>query len=124
MKQQYRNCGVADDIIAVFVEAKWHVVLNVSGVMIPPQYGLLCSVDNESEAGRALATVLRTLPTADVKTAPHKGFVATICGGIEATCLEGFCCNAVTKGSPMHPGTPSPTGRKRCPQLTLTALAV
>jgi septal ring factor EnvC (AmiA/AmiB activator) len=30
----------ADDIIAVFVEAQWHVDLSISGQTVPPQYGL------------------------------------------------------------------------------------
>jgi hypothetical protein len=73
----------ADDIIAVFTDAKWHVNVSTVGMMSPPRYGLLCSVDDLSPAGRSLATGIRELPTADVKTAKHEGSVADILVGLK-----------------------------------------
>jgi hypothetical protein len=73
----------ADDVIAVFVDAKWHVNISIAGVSIPPRYGLLCSVDNTSAAGRSLASVFRALPTADVTTAGHQGVIADIIVGLK-----------------------------------------
>jgi hypothetical protein len=73
----------ADDLVAVLSDARWHVTLSIIGTLSPPRYGLMCSVDTNSSAGRSLATVLRTLPTADVKTASHQGFIAEIFVGLK-----------------------------------------
>jgi hypothetical protein len=72
----------ADDIIAVLVEARWRVNVSTFGIMSPPRYGLICSVDTESSAGQSLATALRTLPTSDVKIGPHPGVMAEILVGL------------------------------------------
>lgn len=50
----------ADDIIAVFRAAKWKVVLSLVGLQNPPYYSLVCYVDESSEAGKHLATMLST----------------------------------------------------------------
>ena len=73
----------ADDIIDLFVDAQWQVNVSTIGVLAPPRYGLICSVDNASSAGQSLAGALRTFPTADVKTAHHQGFVAEILVGLK-----------------------------------------
>jgi hypothetical protein len=73
-----------DDIIAVLTDAKWHITLSVKGQMTPPPYGLTCSVDDRSAAGKALMTLLGALPTANIKHAPRiDGPVAEIVVGLK-----------------------------------------
>jgi hypothetical protein len=59
----------ADDILSVLHDAGWSVQLSSIGTVSPPQYGLLCSVDESTKAGHTLAAALHSLPTADVKSA-------------------------------------------------------
>ena len=74
----------ADDLIAVFTDAKWRITLSVIGLPVPPKYGLVCLVDGSSAAGKALSTILRTLPTAHVKVAAQKdGAIAEIVIGLK-----------------------------------------
>jgi hypothetical protein len=74
----------ADDLISVFHEAGWSVQENFVGMISPPRYGLECRVNESSEGGKALAGVLRKLPTADVRTAnPPPPAVAVIFVGLK-----------------------------------------
>jgi hypothetical protein len=56
----------ADDILKLFGDAGWKVHLSTIGAMMPPRYGLQCSVNEEIPAGKALGAILRSLPTASV----------------------------------------------------------
>jgi hypothetical protein len=51
----------ADDIIAVFRDAKWKVFLSLVKVSSPPFYSLVCEVDESSEAGKHVAAILSRL---------------------------------------------------------------
>lgn len=56
----------ADDVLTILRDAGWSVQLSIVGVMGPPRYGLAYTVDASTPAGKALAAVLHTLPTAEV----------------------------------------------------------
>jgi hypothetical protein len=77
----------ADDLLAVFTQAKWDVKLTSVGTMSPPPYGLQCIIDTRTKAGQALADVLRQLPTVDIREAhrnpPHDVIVGTIIVGLK-----------------------------------------
>ncbi len=74
----------ADDIIAVLSEAKWVVRVSTVGLMSPPTYGLVCSVDTESSAGRSLVTVLQMFHPAEVRnSAPRVGVIGRIVVGLK-----------------------------------------
>jgi outer membrane murein-binding lipoprotein Lpp len=73
----------ADDLIAIFSDAGWNVNLNMSGMVSPPIYGLQCSINEQSQAGKSLATVARQLPTANIESAPQLPVVANIFVGLK-----------------------------------------
>jgi predicted negative regulator of RcsB-dependent stress response len=74
----------ADDLLAVLHDAGWSVSLHISGIVVPPTYGLLYSVDESTPAGHALAVALRRLPTANVRPATlTPPFVASIFVGLK-----------------------------------------
>ncbi len=74
----------ADDLLAVLHDAGWSVQLSIAGTVSPPKYGLMCSVDESTPAGHALAVALRNLPTADVRPATlGPPFVANIQVGLK-----------------------------------------
>jgi hypothetical protein len=68
----------ADDIIAVLRDAGWTVDVSTTGMLAPPRYGLLCSIDDGSLAGQSLVAMLRELPTANIQSAPHQQVVGEI----------------------------------------------
>lgn len=73
----------ADDIIRVFAETKWNVRLITIGIGSPPTYGLLCSINDGSSAGKALAAIVGTLQTARIESAPKLPIVARIYVGLK-----------------------------------------
>jgi hypothetical protein len=77
----------ADDLLAVFAQAKWDVKLTFAGTMSPPPYGLQCIIDTRTKAGQALADVLRQLPPVDIREAhrnpPNDVIVGTIVVGLK-----------------------------------------
>ncbi len=74
----------ADDLLAVLHDAGWSIQLSIAGTFSPPRYGLLCSVDESTPAGHALAVALGKLPTADVRpTTLRPPFVANIFVGLK-----------------------------------------
>jgi len=73
----------ADDILSVLADAGWRVNLTTIGVMGPPKYGLQCSINDQSQAGKFLASVMRELPTASIESAPHLPVVADIIVGLK-----------------------------------------
>jgi hypothetical protein len=70
----------ADDLM--LTDAKWNVSLNMSGYVSPPPYGLKCSINDATPAGKALASVLKSLPAATVESNPKLPIVATILVGL------------------------------------------
>jgi hypothetical protein len=73
----------AADILKMFSDAKWNVSSNRIGTISSPQYGLQCMVNEEVPAGRALATVLKSLPTAKVVSVPELPMVGRILVGLK-----------------------------------------
>jgi hypothetical protein len=72
----------ADDLIKMLTDAKWNVSLNISGYVSPPPYGLKCLVNDATPAGKALAAILKSLPTATVESNPKLPTTATILVGL------------------------------------------
>ena len=69
----------ADDLLSVLRDSGWRVYLGTIGIESPPQYGLKCLINEESPAGKALASVIKQIPTASVKPlVSPKGLVARI----------------------------------------------
>jgi hypothetical protein len=73
----------ADDIISVLTEAGWTVQTVGVGAIIPPEYGLRCSINEQSPAGTALAAVLGKLPTARIESSPGLPVVARMVVGLK-----------------------------------------
>lgn len=73
----------ADDIVSVFIEAGWGVQRNFVGIDSPPTYGLRCSINEGSPAGKALAAILRALPTVSVAHAASSAVVAQVFVGLK-----------------------------------------
>lgn len=72
----------ADDLFKMLTDAKWKVSLDSSGYVSPPPYGLQCIVNDTTPAGKALAAILKSLPTATVASNPKLPTVATIIVGL------------------------------------------
>lgn len=62
-----------DDILSALREAKWSSRVSIIGSTSPPRYGLDCSVDEDSEAGKVLARMCSELPTATVRYEKQQG---------------------------------------------------
>lgn len=75
----------ANEIVAVLEDSGWNVGLELTGNMSPPRYNLMCSVNESSEAGKALALVLKSLPTAIVESNPKLALTAAIVVGLKPT---------------------------------------
>lgn len=73
----------ADDLIQVFTESGWNLRTRRTGMIAPPAYGLSCSVNEESAAGKAVAAALRTLPTAHIQSSPNLAIVARVLVGLK-----------------------------------------
>ena len=72
----------ADGLLKMLTDSKWNVSLNMIGYVSPPPYGLQCVVNETTPAGKALASILKSLPTAIVKSNPKLPIVATILVGL------------------------------------------
>lgn len=72
----------ADDILSVLADAGWRVNLTTIGIMGPPRYGLECLINDQSQAGKSLITVMRELPTASIESSPHLPMIANIIVGL------------------------------------------
>jgi hypothetical protein len=74
----------ADDVLSILHDAGWSVEQSFAGMVAPPRYGLVCTVDASTPAGKAIAAALHTLPTAEVRseTLPH-GIVGNILVGLK-----------------------------------------
>ncbi len=72
----------ADEIISVFAAAGWNRRLTTVGVYSPPTYGVVCSINETSPAGKALAAILGKLPNVQIRSAPELSIVATIFVGL------------------------------------------
>lgn len=72
----------ADDLIEALRDSGWLVTVNISGYVVPTPYGLQCSVNEALPAGKALAKVLRTLPTAQIHPLSGSPPVAKIVVGL------------------------------------------
>jgi cell division protein FtsB len=73
----------ADDIISVLTDARWHISLTIAGMISPPAYGLRCSINEQSQAGKALAMAMRGLPTATIKSEPSLPIAAKLVVGLK-----------------------------------------
>ena len=74
----------ADDVLTILNDAGWAVQLSNVGMMAPPRYGLVCTVDSSTPAGKALAAALHTLPTATVRSGGlQPGVVGNILVGLK-----------------------------------------
>ena len=74
----------ADDLLSVFRDAKWNVTVQNIGMISPPRYGLECIVDDSTPAGKAIAPILRSLPTATIRIQRlQQGLVAVISFGLK-----------------------------------------
>lgn len=73
----------ADDIIGVLRDSGWNVQLSIIGTVSPPPYNLQCSVNESSDAGKALASVLKSLPAATVGNNPGLPVTAVIMVGLK-----------------------------------------
>jgi hypothetical protein len=73
----------ADDIIAIFTEAKWNLQLTTVGSYSPPPYGLQCAINQEKPAGKVLAAIAEKLPTAHIDSVPELPTVARILVGLK-----------------------------------------
>jgi hypothetical protein len=74
----------ADDIGALFRKAGWQIEWTDAGIMAPPRYGLQCDVDERTLAGKKLASLLKRLPNASVKTGFREGLTASILVGLKS----------------------------------------
>ena len=74
----------ADDIYSVLHDAKWAITLNRVGMVSSPGYGLWASVNDKSDAGKALIEVLSKLPDAHIKHKPHVRFIGDIFVGLNS----------------------------------------
>jgi hypothetical protein len=74
----------ADDLLTILHDAGWSVQLSFAGVLAPPRYGLVCTVDTSTPAGKALAAALHTLPTAEIRSGTFpQGIVGNILVGLK-----------------------------------------
>jgi predicted negative regulator of RcsB-dependent stress response len=74
----------ADDVLTILRDAGWSVHLSIVGMVAPPQYGLVCTVDTSTPAGKAIAAALHTLPTAEVRSGNlPQGIVGNILVGLK-----------------------------------------
>jgi hypothetical protein len=72
----------ADDVVKMFADSEWGVQLRTIGTFSPPQYGLQCEVNEGMPGGKALAAILKMLPTASVRSTPELPTVARILVGL------------------------------------------
>jgi hypothetical protein len=73
----------ADDIIKLLQDSNWTVVVNSVGTASPPRYGLAGVIDERTEAGKALASAIKMLPTASVESRSLTRGVASIFVGLK-----------------------------------------
>lgn len=73
----------ADDIISIFAEARWDIQRNFSGSASPPIYGLQCLINEGAPAAKALAAVLRKLPTVSIASSSNRVVVAQVFVGLK-----------------------------------------
>jgi hypothetical protein len=74
----------ADDILKVLKDSGWNILqVNTLGTIFPPRYGLQCSVKLSTPAGKAVAEILRSLPTAKVENNSALPVIADIFVGLK-----------------------------------------
>lgn len=71
-----------EDIAKLMHDANWKVQIATGNVQIPVPVGLICKVDDQTKAGKALIVFLKTLPCANIQLTPNLGMVAIITVGI------------------------------------------
>jgi hypothetical protein len=72
----------ADDLIKTLRDSGWLVNVESAEYVVPIPYGLQCSIDGTIPAGRALAEVLKALPTAQIRSVSGSPPVARIVVGL------------------------------------------
>ncbi len=72
----------AEDIAKLLRDSHWQAAVSSHLTAVPPPRGLICSIDESSAAGKALAAVLKQLPGAVIVPTALQGRVATITVGL------------------------------------------
>ena len=71
-----------ENIAKLMRDANWKVQIATGNVQIPVPVGLICKVDDQTKAGKALMMFLKTLPCANIQLTHSLGVVAIITVGI------------------------------------------
>jgi hypothetical protein len=68
----------AADIIKTLRDSGWVVRITGAGVLVPPTYGLQCSINESLPAGKSLAVAFKSLPTAQITSDTGLPLIARI----------------------------------------------